>query len=49
MASKGLLLVKFRGYGLDGGPAIRRAAEAIKSEHTRGRHIVVVVSKKNFF
>ena len=44
MASKGLLVVKYGGSVLDGGSAIRRAAEAIKREHTRGKRIVVVVS-----
>lgn len=44
MMSEELLVVKFGGSVLDGGPAIRRAAEAVKREYNAGRPIVVVVS-----
>ena len=44
MKSNKLLVVKYGGSVLEGGPAIRRAAEAIKRESTLGKHIVVVVS-----
>lgn len=42
--SKRLIVVKYGGSVLEGGSAIRRAAEAIQRERAKGRHIVVVVS-----
>jgi len=42
--SRELLVVKFGGSVLDGGPAFRKAAEAVKRECNRGRDVVVVAS-----
>jgi aspartate kinase len=39
-----LIIVKYGGSVLDGGPAIRRAAETLREEQERGTGLVVVVS-----
>ena len=42
--TKGLIVVKFGGSMLNGGPAVKRAAELVKKEREYGRDVVVVVS-----